>query len=103
MLSHDRQRLLLGRKKEWPKSRYSCLAGFIEAGEAAEAAAFFGGKFVVAKASTRSAGLEGFAEGLVTCKAVACEAITAIRAITAKAAFVAWRKAALLAAGSSPP
>lgn len=39
VLSHDRQRLLLGRKKEWPKARYSCLAGFIEAGEAVEAAA----------------------------------------------------------------
>jgi NADH pyrophosphatase NudC (nudix superfamily) len=39
VLSFDRKRLLLGRKKEWPKCRYSCLAGFIEAGEAVEAAA----------------------------------------------------------------
>jgi NAD+ diphosphatase len=39
VLSHDRKRLLLGRKKEWPKSRYSCLAGFIEAGESVEEAA----------------------------------------------------------------
>jgi NAD+ diphosphatase len=39
VLSHDRKRLLLGRKKEWPTSRYSCLAGFIEAGESVEEAA----------------------------------------------------------------
>ena len=39
VLSHDRKRLLLGRKKEWPTTRYSCLAGFIEAGESVEQAA----------------------------------------------------------------
>jgi NADH pyrophosphatase NudC (nudix superfamily) len=39
VLSHDRKRLLMGRKKEWPASRYSCLAGFIEAGESVEQAA----------------------------------------------------------------
>lgn len=36
--SPDRERLLLGRQKAWPKKFYSCLAGFIESGETFEEA-----------------------------------------------------------------
>lgn len=32
----DGDRALLGRKKEWPQGRYSCLAGFVGAGESAQ-------------------------------------------------------------------
>ena len=39
MLVHDGDdRCLLGRQPTWPERRFSCLAGFVEAGEAAEAA-----------------------------------------------------------------
>jgi NAD+ diphosphatase len=39
MLVHDGgDRCLLGRQPSWPERRFSCLAGFVEAGEAAEAA-----------------------------------------------------------------
>jgi NAD+ diphosphatase len=39
MLVHDgHDRCLLGRQPTWPERRFSCLAGFVEAGEAAEAA-----------------------------------------------------------------
>lgn len=34
----DDGRCLLGRKPEWPPNRFSCLAGFVEPGESAEAA-----------------------------------------------------------------
>lgn len=35
-ISSDGKRLLLGRQKRWPENWYSCLAGFVEAGEAVE-------------------------------------------------------------------
>ena len=35
-LSSDGKRLLLGRQKRWPENWYSCLAGFVEVGEAVE-------------------------------------------------------------------
>ena len=39
MLVHDGDdRCLLGRQPTWPERRFSCLAGFVESGEAAEAA-----------------------------------------------------------------
>jgi NAD+ diphosphatase len=38
MLVSDSDRLLLGRRPPWPPGRYSCLAGFVEPGEALEAA-----------------------------------------------------------------
>jgi NAD+ diphosphatase len=39
MLVHDgADRCLLGRQPSWPERRFSCLAGFVESGEAAEAA-----------------------------------------------------------------
>jgi NAD+ diphosphatase len=39
MLVHDgADRCLLGRQPTWPEHRFSCLAGFVESGEAAEAA-----------------------------------------------------------------
>ena len=38
MLVSDGDRLLLGRRPPWPAGRYSCLAGFVEPGEALEAA-----------------------------------------------------------------
>src|SRR5690606_37915452 len=43
MLVHDgvagpQGRCLLGRQAAWPPGRYSCLAGFVEPGESAEAA-----------------------------------------------------------------
>ena len=39
MLVHDgADRCLLGRQPSWPERRFSCLAGFVEAGESAEAA-----------------------------------------------------------------
>ena len=39
MLVHDgADRCLLGRQPTWPERRFSCLAGFVESGEAAEAA-----------------------------------------------------------------
>jgi NADH pyrophosphatase NudC (nudix superfamily) len=37
--SIDNKRLLLGRKANWPKNRFSCVAGFISAGETIEDAA----------------------------------------------------------------
>jgi NAD+ diphosphatase len=36
----DAGRCLLGRNANWPEGRYSCLAGFVEPGEAAEAAVY---------------------------------------------------------------
>jgi NAD+ diphosphatase len=36
----DEGRCLLGRQAGWPEGRYSCLAGFVESGEAAEAAVY---------------------------------------------------------------
>ena len=38
VLVHDEDRCLLGRQASWPKGRYSCLAGFVEAGESLEQA-----------------------------------------------------------------
>jgi NAD+ diphosphatase len=39
MLVHDGDdRCLLGRQPTWPERRFSCLAGFVESGESAEAA-----------------------------------------------------------------
>lgn len=38
VLSPDRESILLGRQKAWPKKFYSCLAGFIESGETLEEA-----------------------------------------------------------------
>ena len=38
MLVHDVRRMLLGRQPGWPEGMYSTLAGFIDAGESAEAA-----------------------------------------------------------------
>ena len=38
MLVSDGDRLLLGRRPPWPAGRYSCLAGFVEPGEALEGA-----------------------------------------------------------------
>jgi NAD+ diphosphatase len=38
MLVHDGERMLLGRQPEWPPGMYSTLAGFVDAGESAEAA-----------------------------------------------------------------
>lgn len=37
-IAGDAGRCLLGRKAEWPANRFSCLAGFVEPGESAEAA-----------------------------------------------------------------
>ena len=37
-LSHDGKKILLGRQKSWPEYWYSCLAGFVEAGESVEEA-----------------------------------------------------------------
>jgi NAD+ diphosphatase len=39
-LPGDEGRCLLGRSPSWPAGRYSCLAGFVEPGEAAEAAVY---------------------------------------------------------------
>jgi len=36
IISEDRTRVLLGRKKEFPKGVYTCLAGFLEGGETIE-------------------------------------------------------------------
>jgi len=38
VLVHDGNRVLLGRQATWPPGMYSTLAGFVEAGESAEAA-----------------------------------------------------------------
>jgi len=38
MLVHDGERMLLGRQPGWPPGMYSTLAGFVDAGESAEAA-----------------------------------------------------------------
>ncbi|KAM0756506.1 hypothetical protein T439DRAFT_321210 [Meredithblackwellia eburnea MCA 4105] len=38
ILSPDRENILLGRQRVWPKRFYSCLAGFIESGETIEEA-----------------------------------------------------------------
>src|SRR4051812_42169158 len=38
MLVTDGDRLLLGRRPQWPAGRFSCLAGFVEPGESLEAA-----------------------------------------------------------------
>jgi NAD+ diphosphatase len=38
MLVINNDRVLLGRKKEWPQGMYSCLAGFIDSGETIEEA-----------------------------------------------------------------
>lgn len=38
ILDPTREFILLGRQKSWPKKFYSCLAGFIEAGESIEEA-----------------------------------------------------------------
>ncbi|KDN37740.1 hypothetical protein K437DRAFT_259668 [Tilletiaria anomala UBC 951] len=38
ILSADGERILLGRQRTWPKSFYSCLAGFVEPGESLEEA-----------------------------------------------------------------
>lgn len=39
VISHDGERVLLGRQAAWPKGTYSCLAGFVEPGESLEEAA----------------------------------------------------------------
>lgn len=36
VLSHDRQRVLLGRQRSWPPKRFSTLAGFVEPAESVE-------------------------------------------------------------------
>ncbi|MDX1442590.1 MAG: NAD(+) diphosphatase [Gammaproteobacteria bacterium] len=38
VLVHDEDRCLLGRQASWDKGRYSCIAGFVEAGESLEQA-----------------------------------------------------------------
>jgi 8-oxo-dGTP pyrophosphatase MutT (NUDIX family) len=38
VLHPTEDKILLGRQKSWPKGMYSCLAGFIEAGESLEEA-----------------------------------------------------------------
>ena len=38
VVSANRQRMLLGRKKSFPRAMYSCLAGFVEPGETIEEA-----------------------------------------------------------------
>ncbi|GAA5830711.1 hypothetical protein JCM5353_004094 [Sporobolomyces roseus] len=38
VLSPDKESILLGRQKSWPRGFYSCLAGFIESGESLEEA-----------------------------------------------------------------
>lgn len=39
VISPDGQKILLGRQKQWPPLRYSCIAGFLETGESLEEAA----------------------------------------------------------------
>lgn len=38
IVSHDGEKILLGRQRKWPKGFYSCLAGFLEPGESLEEA-----------------------------------------------------------------